>query len=103
MCNLDKTGCTVYNDLMDRFPTPLEFLARRYTLSWLLVPVMLLPIGTTILFLFGQVFALLNDTLSASILHGTALVLCILWCLSLVLLVLCTVLVLLQEEPEEEM
>ena len=88
---------------MDRFPAPLDFLAHRHTLAWLLVPVMLLPIGTTILFLFGQVFALLNDTISALVLHWTALVLSVLWCLALVLLVLCAVLVLLREEPEEEM
>ena len=87
---------------MDRFPDPLEFLTHRRTLSWLLVPVMSLPIGTTVLFLFGRVFALLNDTLSASILDGTALGLCILWCLSLVLLVICVVLVFLGEEPKEE-
>ena len=86
---------------MNRFPAPLELLTRRNTLSWLLVPVLLLPIGTTILFLFGQVFALLNDPLSASVLNWTALVLCIFWCLALVLLVLCAVLVLLREEPEE--
>ena len=88
---------------MDRFPAPLEFLAHRHTLSWLLVPVILLPVGTTILFLFGQVFALLNDTFSASVLNWTALILCIFWCLALVLLVLCAVLVLLKEQPEEEL
>jgi len=62
---------------------------------------MLLPIGTTVLFLFARVFALLNDVFAASILDGVALALCILWCLSLILLVLCAVFVLLQEEPEE--
>jgi len=89
---------------MDRVPapSPLEFLAHKRTLSWLLVPVMLLPVGTTILFLFGQVFALLHDPFSASILAWVALTLCILWCLALVLLLLCAVLVLLREEPEEE-
>ena len=84
---------------MDR--VPLEFLANRRTLSWLLVPVVLLPVGATILFFFGRVFALLNDSFSASVLDWTALTLCILWFLSLVLLLLCTVLVLLQEESEE--
>ena len=84
---------------MDR--VPLEFLANRRTLAWLLVPVMLLPVGTTILFFFGRVFALLNDSFSASVLDWTALALCILWCLTLILLLLCTVLVLLQEESDE--
>ena len=86
---------------MDSFPAPIEFLTHRRTLAWVLVPVMLLPIGTTILFLFGRVFALLHDTFSASLLDGTALVLSILWCLSLVLLLLCTVLSLLQDETDE--
>jgi len=85
---------------MDRVPAPLEFLAHRRTLSWLLVPVLLLPVGTTILFLFGRVFALLNDPFSTTILDWSALVLCILWCLVLVLLLLCAVLVLLREGPE---
>ena len=87
---------------MDRVPAPLEFLSHKRTLSWLLVPVLLLPVGTTILFLCGRVFALLHDTLSASILDWTALALCILWCLALILLLLCAVLVLLREGPEEE-
>jgi len=86
---------------MDRFPASLEFLAHQRTLSWLLVPVMVLPIGITILFLFGRVFALLHDTFSASVLDWTALALCILWCLSLILLLLCAVLMLLREKPEE--
>ena len=103
VCNLAQMVCRDYNDIMDRFPAPFEILAQRRTLSWLLVPVMLLPIGTTVLFLFGQVFALLNDTLSASVLHWTALALSIVWCLTLVLLGLCAVLVLLRDEPEDEM
>jgi hypothetical protein len=85
---------------MDRFPASLDFLANRQMLSWLLVPVMLLPIGTTFLFIFGRVFALLNDSFSASILDGTALVLGILWCLTLVLLLLCVTFLLLREESE---
>ena len=87
---------------MDHFPAPLEFLAHRRMLSWLLVPVMLLPLAMTILFLFGRVFALLNDSFSALILDWTALALCILWCLALVLLLLCTVLLLLREEQEDK-
>ena len=83
---------------MDRFPNPFDFLASRQVLSWLLVPVMFLPIGMTILFLFGRVFALLNDSFSASMLDWTALALCILWCLSFVLLVLCLAFLLLREE-----
>jgi len=86
---------------MDHFPAPIEFLAHRRTLAWLLVPVMMLPVAATILFIFGRVFALLNDVFSASILDWTALTLGILWFLSLVLLLLCTVLLLLREEPEE--
>jgi uncharacterized membrane protein len=83
---------------MDRFPAPLDCFANRQTLAWLLVPVMFLPVGVTILFLFARVFALLNDTISASVLDGTALALCILWCVSLVLLLLCVVSRLLREE-----
>ena len=98
--SLDKRGNVAYNDPMDRFPTPLEFLTHRQTLSWLLVPVMFLPIVAVILFLFSRIFALLNDTISASALDWTALALCILWCVSLVLLLLCTVFLLLREEPE---
>ena len=86
---------------MDCFPAPLNILANRRTLSWLLVPVMALPIGITILFLFGRVFALFGDAISSSILDGTALALGILWCLSLVLLLLCTVFILLREKTEE--
>ena len=97
---LDKKGNAVYNGAMDRFPAPLEILTHRQTLSWLLVPVMFLPIAVAILFLFGRVFALLNDTISASALDWTALALCILWCGSLVLLLLCTVFLLLSEESE---
>ncbi|MDR0328119.1 MAG: hypothetical protein LBI05_07490 [Planctomycetaceae bacterium] len=85
---------------MDNLPSPLDYLANRRTLSWLLVPITFLPIGLTVLFGFGRVFALLNDTLSASILDGTALALGILWCLSLVLLLLCAALIVLREEPE---
>jgi len=92
---------TDYNGRMDRFPAPFEFLASRQTLLWLLVPVIFLPIGTTILFLFGRIFALLSDSFSASVLDWTALALCILWCLSLVLLLLCIVFLLLREEPEQ--
>jgi len=87
---------------MDRFPAPLDVVTNRQTLAWLLVPVMFLPIGVTILFLFGRVFALLGDVISASVLDWTALALCILWCLSLVLLLLCTVFLLLAKEPEIE-
>lgn len=86
---------------MDRFPAPLDFLANRQTLSWLLVPVMFLPIGMTILFFFGRIFALLNDSLSALVLDWTALALCLFWCLSLLLLLLCTAFLLLREEPEQ--
>ena len=86
---------------MDRFPAPLELLTNRQTLSWLLVPVMFLPIGVTVLFLFGRVFALLGDAISAAILDGTALAFGIIWCLSLILLLLCTVFLLLSEEPME--
>jgi len=89
-----------YNDSMDRLPTPLEVLTNRQTLAWLLVPVTLLPIGITILFLFGRFFALLGDVISAAALDWTALALCILWCLSLVLLLLCTVFTLLGEKTE---
>ena len=98
--SLDKKDNAAYNGSMDRLPDPLELLTRRQTLSWLLVPVMFLPIVLAILFLFGRVFALLNDTISASALDWTALVLCILWCVSLVLLLLCTVLLLLRDKPE---
>ena len=90
-----------YNDSMDRFPAPLEVLTNRQTLAWLLVPVMLLPVGITILFLFARVFALLGDTISAAALDWTALALGILWCLSLILLLLCTVFTLLGEKTEE--
>jgi uncharacterized membrane protein len=86
---------------MDRFPAPLEILANRQTLAWLLVPVMFLPVGVTILFLFGRVFALLGDAISASALDWTALALSIFWCLSLILLLLCTVFMLLREKTEE--
>jgi len=87
---------------MDRFPAPLDVVTNRQTLSWLLVPVMFLPIGVTILFVFGRVFALLGDAISASVLDWTALALCVLWCLSLVLLLLCTVFLLLAKESETE-
>ena len=87
---------------MDRFPAPLEFLGHQRTLSWLLVPVMLLPIGMTILFMCGRVFALMHDNFSASVLDWTALALGILWCLSLVLLLISTVFLLLRDEPEEQ-
>ena len=86
---------------MDRFPTSLEFLTRRQTLSWLLVPVLFLPIVVAILFLFGRIFALLNDTVSASAIDWTALALCILWCVSLVLLLLCAVFRLLIKESKQ--
>jgi len=85
---------------MDRFPAPLELLTDRRTLAWLLVPVLFLPVAVAVLFLFGRVFALLSDLFSASVLDGTALALCILWCLSLVFLLLCTVFLLLLEEEE---
>ena len=85
---------------MDRIPASFDFPANRQTLLWLLVPVLLLPIGTTVLFIFARVFALLNDAFSASILNGMALVFSILWCLSLVLLVLCMAFLLLREESE---
>ena len=98
MCSLDKLDYAFYNGCMDRFPAPLGFLANQQTLAWLLVPVMFLPVGITVLFLFGRLFALLEDSLSASILDGTALALCILWSLSLVLLLICTVLMLLWED-----
>jgi hypothetical protein len=97
---LDKADYTAYNVSMDRFPSLLEVLANRQTLAWLLVPVVFLPIGITILFLFGRLFALLGDAVSTSVLDWTALALCILWCLSLVLLLLCTVLMLLWEEQQ---
>jgi hypothetical protein len=84
---------------MDRFPAPLELLTNRQTLSWLLVPVMFLPIGITVLFLFGRVFALLGDAISAAILDGTALAFGIVWCLALILLLLCTVFLLLSVDP----
>jgi len=87
---------------MDHFPAPLVFLTHRQTLAWLLVPVMLLPIAITVLFIFGRVFALLGDALSASILDWTALALGITWCLSLVLLLICTGFLLLREETETE-
>ena len=83
---------------MDHFPVPLDVLANRQTLSWLLVPVMFLPIGVTILFLCARIFALWSDSFSASVLDGTALALCVLWSLSLIALLLCTVLLLLREE-----
>jgi len=86
---------------MDRFPAPLEVLTNRQTLAWLLVPVLMLPIGITMLFLFGRLFALLGDVISAAALDCTALALGILWCLSLVLLLLCTVFTLLGEKTEE--
>jgi len=97
---LDNTNYIAYNDRMDRVPSPLEFLANRQTLAWLLVPVVFLPVAVTILFLFGRVFALLGDTLSASILDWTALAFCIIWCLTLVSLLLCTAFLLLWENPE---
>ena len=87
---------------MDRFPAPLELLTNRQTLSWLLVPVIFLPIGITVLFLFGRVFALLGDAVSAAVLGGTALACGIIWCLSLILLLLCTVFLLLCEEPMDD-
>ena len=99
--SLEKTDCTAYNDYMGRFPFPLDVFANRRMLSWLLVPVMSLPIGITILFLFGRVFALFGDTIAALALDGTALALAILWCLSLVLLLVCTVFLLLCEQIEE--
>jgi hypothetical protein len=98
--HIDSPAFAVYNDFMDRFPAPLEFLAHRQTIAWLLVPVLFLPVGITILFLFARTFALLTDTISASVLDWTALVLCILWFLSLVLLLLCVVFRLLLEEEE---
>jgi len=85
---------------MDRFPSPLDLLASRQALAWLLVPVLFLPIGMAVLFLFGHIFALLNDRFSASILDWTALALGILWSLSLVMLLLCAVFRLLREETE---
>ena len=87
-----------YNDYMD----PLKFLTDHRTLAWLLVPVMFLPIGVTILFLFARIFALLNDSFSAAVLDGTALAFCICWCLSLVLLLVCTVFLLLQRNDCRE-
>ena len=87
---------------MDRFPAPLDFLANRRTLAWLLVPVMFIPVSIAVLFIFGRIFTLLNDTFSASILDWTALALGILWCLSLVVLLICTVLLTLREENESE-
>jgi len=85
---------------MDRFPAPLDFLAHRRTLAWLLVPVMFLPVSIAVLVIFSRIFALLNDTLSTSILDWTALVLGILWCLSLIVLLICVVLLTLREESE---
>ena len=87
---------------MDRFPAPLDILADRQTLAWLLVPVMFLPVAITILFLFSAVFALLGDTISTTVLGWSALVLCMSWCLALVLLLLCTVFMLLREKPEDD-
>jgi len=85
---------------MDRFPAPLDFLASRRTLAWLLVPVMFLPVSIAVLVIFSRIFALLNDTLSASILDWTALALGIFWCLSLIILLICVVLLTLREESE---
>jgi len=62
------------------------------------MPVLFLPIGTAILFLFGRIFALLSDPLSAAILDGTALLIGVLWCFSLVLLLVCTACLLLRQE-----
>jgi hypothetical protein len=98
---LDKANDTDYNDSMDRFPAPLGLLTSRRMLSWLLVPVMFFPIGVAILFLFARIFALLNDTFSASILDWTALALCILWCVSLVLFLICTACSLLRETSDQ--
>ena len=86
---------------MDRFPYPLDVLATRQSLAWLLVPVLFLPVSTTMLFLFAQLFALLGDALSAAVLAWTALALCMLWLLALVLLLLCTVLMLLRTSDSE--
>ena len=85
---------------MDHFPAPLDLLANRRTLAWLLVPVMFLPVSMAVLVIFGRIFALLNDTFSASILDWTALALGILWCLSLIALLICVVLLTLREESE---
>ena len=98
---LDYLVSDDYNGSMDRFPSPLDFFTDRKTLAWLLVPVVILPIGITVLFLFARIFVLFSDAFSAWILDGTSLVLCILWCLSLVLILLCVVFRLLQEETEE--
>jgi len=87
---------------MGHFLSPLELFTNKHTLAWLLVPVMFLPISVTILFLFSRIFALLGDAFSASILDWTALMLCILWCFSLILLLLCTVLLLLNGKPEND-
>ena len=94
--------CTVYNGYMDHFSAPFESQFLRRTLAWLLVPVLFLPIATTVLFIFGRIFALLNDALSAAILDYTALALGIIWGLSLVLLLLCSVFLLLREEIDEK-
>ena len=83
---------------MDRSSAPLDLLANRRTLAWLLVPVMFLPVSMAVLVIFGRIFALLNDTFSASILDFTALALGILWCVSLIVLLICVVLLILREK-----
>lgn len=75
-------------------------ITNRLTLQWLLVPVILLPLGMTFLFSFGRLFIMLDDSLSASILDCCALGLGLVWLLSVFALLLCVVFVLLSNDKD---
>ncbi|MDR2439931.1 MAG: hypothetical protein LBE12_11245 [Planctomycetaceae bacterium] len=83
---------------MKEIPSPIEILANRQTIQWLLVPVILLPIGMVFLFTFGRFFAMFGDLVAGAILDWLALGLGFFWLLSLISLLMCVTLFLLKNK-----
>ncbi|MDR2756471.1 MAG: hypothetical protein LBC20_12255 [Planctomycetaceae bacterium] len=86
---------------MKEFPSPIEILANRQTIQWLLVPVIFLPIGMVFLFTFGRFFAMFRDRVAETIFDWLALGLGFFWLLSLVSLLMCIALFLLKNNNNE--
>ncbi|MDR2117350.1 MAG: hypothetical protein LBP87_13310 [Planctomycetaceae bacterium] len=87
---------------MKEFPSPIEIFCYRQTIQWLLVSVILLPIGMIFLFTFGRFFAMFGDLVAATIFDWLALGLGFFWFLSLVSLLMCVALQLLKNNNNDE-
>ncbi|MDR3198406.1 MAG: hypothetical protein LBU34_11115 [Planctomycetaceae bacterium] len=81
---------------MKEFPSPMEIFANRQTIQWLLVPIILLPVGMVFLFTFGRFFVLFGDLTAAAILDWLALGLGFFWLLSLIAQLICVALLLIK-------